>query len=81
MLIRVLRALRMLRAYRLLVFCRNIIQRQVWMVVLTVLSMIVCTTGVVQALEYNPDPMAEEGQSLAFYDAMYYIVVTITTLG
>ena len=81
MMIRVLRALRMLRAYRLLVFCGNVIQRQVWMVVLTVASLILCTTGVIQALEFDPDPESSDGQSLAFYDAMYYIVVTITTLG
>lgn len=70
MVIRVLRALRLMRAYRLLVFTSNAIQRQLWTVGLTVLSLIVCTTGAIQALEYDPDPMSKTGQSLAFLDAM-----------
>ena len=77
--IRVLRALRILRAYRILSFTTDAVQRQVFMVLLTVVSVIVCTTGVVQALEYNEDPRDPHGQNLPFLDAMYFIVVTITT--
>ena len=77
--IRVLRALRILRAYRILSFTKSAVQRQLFMVLLTVVSVIVCTTGMIQALEYNDDPRSPNGQSLPFLEAMYFIVVTITT--
>lgn len=77
--IRVLRALRILRAYRILSFTKSAVQRQLFMVLLTVVSVIVCTTGMIQALEYNDDPRTPNGQSLPFLEAMYFIVVTITT--
>lgn len=79
--IRVLRALRILRAYRLLAFSTSAIQRQMSVVALTVVSLVVCTTGIIQALEYSDDPDDADGQTLPFLDAMYYIIVTITTVG
>lgn len=79
--LRVLRALRILRAYRILSFTKSAVQRQLFLVLLTVVSVIVCTTGIIQALEFNADPRSPTGQSLRFLEAMYFIVVTITTVG
>lgn len=79
--VRVLRALRILRAYRILSFSRSAVQRQLFMVLLTVVSVIVCTTGIMQALEYDHGHEGHHGQSLSFLDAMYFIIVTITTVG
>ena len=79
--VRVLRALRILRAYRILSFSRSAVQRQLFMVLLTVVSVIVCTTGIMQALEYDHGHEGHVGQSLSFLDAMYFIIVTITTGG
>jgi hypothetical protein len=143
--IRVLRALRVLRAYRILNFLGDEVTRKTFIVGLIAVSLILCSSGIFQALEYcepqldaflvdrttaNNDMFNwEDGilrdrygssksdcdsgrsvcqweateklmpgqcpeimqldagdghgpcQTLTFYDAMYFVIVTITTVG
>ena len=50
--IRVLRALRILRAYRLLNLAGSQLHKQTITIGLTIMSLIICTAGIVQAVEY-----------------------------
>ncbi|RHY51768.1 hypothetical protein DYB34_008705 [Aphanomyces astaci] len=78
-----LRALRFLRAYRLLVFSKTAKGRQGGVLFLTVMSIIVCSAGVIQAVEScGPgDVQGKNCQSLEIYNACYFVVITIATLG
>ncbi|KAH9100372.1 hypothetical protein LEN26_015893 [Aphanomyces euteiches] len=78
-----LRALRFLRAYRLLIFSKTAKGRQGGVLFLTVMSIIICTAGVIQAVE-SCDAQSIEGkncQTLQIYNACYFVVITIATLG
>ncbi|ETV94670.1 hypothetical protein H310_11656 [Aphanomyces invadans] len=78
-----LRALRFLRAYRLLVFSKSAKGRQGGVLFLTVMSIIICSAGVIQAVE-SCSPGDIEGktcQTLEIYNACYFVVITIATLG
>jgi hypothetical protein len=97
--IRVLRALRVLRAYRILNFLDTELEKQTFLTLLMLISIILCSAGIVQAIElcnpvddtidmYEPtckDPELFEGdaccQDLPFYTLIYFVVVTITTVG
>ena len=82
--IRVLRALRILRAYRLLAFSSSRVQRQIMKLGILVVCVVICAAGVMQELEActtTLDPFEVPCQDLPYIDAMYFIVVTVTTLG
>jgi voltage-gated potassium channel len=81
--IRVLRALRVLRAYRILNFLKTELQKQSFIIALILISLVLCSSGIVQAVEYcQPDQEDGDGcQNLAFYTVIYFILVTITTVG
>ena len=73
--LRVLRALRILRAYRMLNLAGSQLQRQGFVLFLTVVSLIICTTGILQAMEYcDPkyhDPLeCDPSQNLTYFEAM-----------
>ncbi|KAF0718769.1 Aste57867_1502 [Aphanomyces stellatus] len=78
-----LRALRFLRAYRLLVFAKTAKGRQGGVLFLTVMSIIICSAGVVQAVEAcgPTDVDGKNCQTLEIYNACYFVVITIATLG
>eukprot|EP01103_Thecamoeba_quadrilineata_P011852 TRINITY_DN2931_c0_g1_i5.p1 TRINITY_DN2931_c0_g1~~TRINITY_DN2931_c0_g1_i5.p1 ORF type:complete len:879 (+),score=179.64 TRINITY_DN2931_c0_g1_i5:37-2673(+) len=70
------RPLRLLRAYRLLSFSTNSVQRQIFVVVLTGLSLIFCSTCIIQKVE-----TFYANRQLMFHEALYFIVVTFSTVG
>ena len=83
--IRVLRALRIFRAYRLLQFSKSRLQRQVFLLVFSAISIIICVAGIFQTLEAclvtEDQFLTGECQDLGFIDAIYFIVSSITTVG
>jgi hypothetical protein len=104
--IRVLRALRVLRAYRILNFLDTEFEKQLFLTLLMLISIILCSAGIVQAIELCDPPLAYANatlititddyvatsckdpahedpccQSMPFYTLIYFIIVTITTVG
>jgi hypothetical protein len=101
--IRVLRALRVLRAYRILNFLKSEFDKQLFLTLLMLVSIILCSAGIVQAIELCEPPLLDTNgtiivdydptnckdfnhpepccQSLSFYTLIYFIIVTITTVG
>ncbi|KAF0682621.1 Aste57867_25258 [Aphanomyces stellatus] len=79
--LKTLRALRFLRAFRLLVFAKTAKGKQACVLFLTVMSIIICTAGIFQALEQCPSPTATNCQTLEIYNACYLVVITIATVG
>jgi hypothetical protein len=90
--IRVLRALRILRAYRLLAFASSQAQRIFLEIFLIIVSLLICTAGIVQEFESCEDDGSNCGvfdetkgcdscQDLSFVDSFYFVLVTLTTVG
>ncbi|KAF0695897.1 Aste57867_13311 [Aphanomyces stellatus] len=79
--LKTLRALRFLRAFRLLVFTKTAKGRQAGILFLTVMSLIICTAGIIQAIEQCAKPTDTKCQNLEIYNACYFVVITIATLG
>jgi hypothetical protein len=81
--VRVLRSLRIMRAYRLLHFIRTNYWRQTFITGLTIVSIVLGATGIVQAFEACPDDAVDDElcQDLTYPNALYYIIVSITTVG
>eukprot|EP00639_Heterosigma_akashiwo_P010121 CAMPEP_0206368240 /NCGR_PEP_ID=MMETSP0294-20121207/4557_1 /ASSEMBLY_ACC=CAM_ASM_000327 /TAXON_ID=39354 /ORGANISM="Heterosigma akashiwo, Strain CCMP2393" /LENGTH=560 /DNA_ID=CAMNT_0053814713 /DNA_START=127 /DNA_END=1806 /DNA_ORIENTATION=+ len=84
--------LKMLRIFRLMKIFRSMnnlispvddaINQQVTLLVSTLISIIVITTGFVQYIgNFNPEEWTGDGQRLEFHDALYFTVVTFSTVG
>ncbi|TMW66371.1 hypothetical protein Poli38472_004136 [Pythium oligandrum] len=84
--IRGMRPLRILRTYRLLEFTKSSLQRQVIAGTLTIISITLSTAGILQVIE-NCDVECHTTarmchcQSLSYLDFLYFVVVSISTLG
>ncbi|KAF0753164.1 hypothetical protein AaE_005808 [Aphanomyces astaci] len=76
-----LRSLRFLRAFRLLVFAKTAKGRQAGILFLTVMSIIFCSAGIIQAIEACNNVGDYKCQDLEIYNAAYFVVITIATLG
>ncbi|OQR86034.1 Voltage-gated Ion Channel (VIC) Superfamily [Achlya hypogyna] len=92
--LKTLRSLRFLRAFRLLAFSKTAKHRQMGVLCLTVMGIIVCSAGIIQAIEACGDTtivtlngteviVSNEGncQNMEIYNACYFVVITIATLG
>lgn len=85
---RLLRPLRFVRLFRFLEFTTSSLQRQVVAALLTLVCIVVITAGVLQAAEAcdlnsecQGDVMACGCQDLPFFNFLYFVVVSISTLG
>jgi hypothetical protein len=92
--IRVLRALRVLKIYRLLHFSDEEVGYHVAVLMFTTVAVVFIATGMFQALDNAPDsetgigPWIEYSPAtgkchdmLKFHDALYFILVTLSTIG
>ncbi|KDO32009.1 hypothetical protein SPRG_03227 [Saprolegnia parasitica CBS 223.65] len=92
--LKTLRSLRFLRAFRLLAFAKTAKKRQTGVLVLTVMAIIICSAGIIQAIEACPDTIlvtidgstaytsnSTNCQDMEIYNACYFVVITIATLG
>ncbi|EQC39519.1 hypothetical protein SDRG_02957 [Saprolegnia diclina VS20] len=92
--LKTLRSLRFLRAFRLLAFAKTAKKRQTGVLVLTVMGIIICSAGIIQAIEACPDTIlvhlngstaftsnGTNCQDMEIYNACYFVVITIATLG
>lgn len=82
----VLRALRVLRLYRFLEFTQSSLQRQVLAVLLTIVCIVISTAGILQVIEAcftgcDSDAKTCKCQNLSYIDLLYFVVVSISTLG
>ncbi|CAK4267206.1 unnamed protein product [Aphanomyces euteiches] len=79
--LKTLRSLRFLRAFRLLSLTKTAKGRQTGFLFLTVMSIIFCSAGIIQALEKCSYDGQKKCQTLEIYNACYFVVITIATLG
>ncbi|ETV94653.1 hypothetical protein H310_11641 [Aphanomyces invadans] len=79
--LKTLRGLRFLRAFRLLVFAKTAKGRQAGILFLTVMSIIFCSAGIIQAIEACAKVGDTKCQDMEIYNAAYFVVITIATLG
>ncbi|KAF0714656.1 hypothetical protein AaE_011521, partial [Aphanomyces astaci] len=79
--LKTLRGLRFLRSFRLLVFAKTAKGRQAGILFLTVMSIIFCSAGIIQAIEACNNVGDYKCQDLEIYNAAYFVVITISTLG
>jgi hypothetical protein len=70
---RVLRALRVLRAWKVVRFGAHGLSLNAFKTIFTVLALLFCGTGIFLVLEYE--------QQLKFHQGLYFMFVTITTIG
>jgi hypothetical protein len=70
---RVLRALRVLRAWKVVRFGAHGLSLNAFKTIFTVLALLFCGTGIFLVLEYE--------QQLQFHQGLYFMFVTITTIG
>ncbi|KAJ8577275.1 hypothetical protein ON010_g1930 [Phytophthora cinnamomi] len=83
---RILRPLRFVRIFRLVQFATSSLQQQVTSAMLTIVSIVFATAGVVQATEAcltpcDDDPRVCKCRDLSFPNLLYFVVVSISTLG
>ncbi|KAL4110706.1 hypothetical protein PRIC1_002396 [Phytophthora ramorum] len=83
---RMLRPLRFVRIFRLVQFATSSLQQQAWAALLTIVSIVFTTAGVVQATEACLEPCDGEPKvckcrDLSFPNLLYFVVVSISTLG
>lgn len=84
---RVLRVLRILRVHRTFEYVNSEVQQQVYRISLTIVSTIFVTAGVFHitenALWYGkqPGPYSSEYELMPFHDAVYFVIVSVTTVG
>ncbi|GMF45778.1 unnamed protein product [Phytophthora fragariaefolia] len=81
-----LRPLRFIRIFRLVQFATSSLQQQAWAAMLTIVSIVFTTAGVVQATEACLEPCDDEPRlckcrDLSFPNLLYFVVVSISTLG
>jgi hypothetical protein len=82
-----LRPLRILRSYRFLDFTTSSLQRQIVAAMLTVVCITVSTAGILQVVEHCSahkcfdSPRTCGCQNLTMLDFIYFVVVSISTLG
>lgn len=83
----VLRALRVARLFRFLEFARSSLERQLLAMLLTIVAIVLATAGVMQVVEAcfqdcaAHDPLVCKCQNLSYIDLLYFVVVSISTLG
>ncbi|KAJ3122306.1 hypothetical protein HK100_012043 [Physocladia obscura] len=80
-LLRILRASRILRTYRLLSFSESEEKREITIVALTFCNFIFLSTSVINALETINITKKTEASLTNWHDALYYIMVTFSTIG
>ncbi|KAJ6251706.1 calcium-activated potassium channel alpha chain [Anaeramoeba flamelloides] len=73
--LRVLRVFRFFNLYRILKFSSSLLKRQVIKIILTLMTLIVTSAIIIQMIE------GYFGQELKFHDAIYFLVITISTVG
>ncbi|ETP05919.1 hypothetical protein F441_17586 [Phytophthora nicotianae CJ01A1] len=83
---RMLRPLRFIRIFRLVQFATSSLQQQAWAAMLTIVSIVFTTAGVVQATEAclqecDGEPKVCKCRDLSFPNLLYFVVVSISTLG
>ncbi|CEG44139.1 calcium-activated potassium channel subunit alpha [Plasmopara halstedii] len=83
---RLLRPLRFIRIFRLVQFATSSLQQQAWAAMLTIVSIVFTTAGVVQATEACLEHCDDEARvcrcrDLSFPNLLYFVVVSISTLG
>ncbi|KAE9012963.1 hypothetical protein PR003_g15058 [Phytophthora rubi] len=83
---RMLRPLRFIRIFRLVQFATSSLQQQAWAAMLTIVSIVFTTAGVVQATEAclvacDDEPRVCKCRDLSFPNLLYFVVVSISTLG
>jgi hypothetical protein len=83
---RMLRPLRFIRIFRLVQFATSSLQQQAWAAMLTIVSIVFTTAGVVQAteaclVECDGEPKVCNCRDLSFPNLLYFVVVSISTLG
>lgn len=83
----VLRSLRVLRLFRFLEFTRSSLERQLLAMLVTIACITLSTAGVLQVVEAclercsSGDPITCQCQDLSYLDLLYFVVVSISTLG
>jgi len=82
------RSLRILRAYKLVEFASSAVQRQVFVLVLSIVALMFCSTAIIQNLEARKfivqegdDGSGTKKEYFYFHDALYLIVITFATVG
>ncbi|KNC49037.1 uncharacterized protein AMSG_11839 [Thecamonas trahens ATCC 50062] len=70
-----LRVLRVLRSHKLLDFSSGSLQRQMWIVFLTIFNFLFCFTCFIQLVESSKD------HDFPFHDSLWFTVITSTTVG
>lgn len=83
---RMLRPLRFIRIFRLVQFATSSLQQQACAAMLTIVSIVFTTAGVVQATEACLDHCDDDARvcrcrDLSFPNLLYFVVVSISTLG
>lgn len=74
--LRILRILRIIRALRTADLTKNDLKRQLALVLTSVLSIIFISAGIIQVVEQHSD-----GEQLTYHEWIYFVVVTLTTVG
>lgn len=82
----ILRSLRVLRLFRFLEFARSSLQHQLLAVLLTIICIVISTAGILQVFETCfsecfEDAISCKCQNLTYLDLIYFVVVSISTLG
>lgn len=81
----VLRSLRVARLFRFLEFARSSLERQLLAMLLTIVCIVLCTAGILQIVEACfpgcDTSITCKCQDLSYIDLLYYVVVSISTLG
>eukprot|EP00232_Nephroselmis_pyriformis_P029999 CAMPEP_0182871260 /NCGR_PEP_ID=MMETSP0034_2-20130328/11017_1 /TAXON_ID=156128 /ORGANISM="Nephroselmis pyriformis, Strain CCMP717" /LENGTH=879 /DNA_ID=CAMNT_0025003803 /DNA_START=266 /DNA_END=2902 /DNA_ORIENTATION=+ len=82
-LVRILRVLRILRVHRLMMHSDSEVQRQVFMLVFTIGSVVFCTAGFLHALEDVGNDVGSDSSNKidTFDEALYLVAITVSTVG
>ncbi|KAF4322176.1 hypothetical protein BBO99_00002076 [Phytophthora kernoviae] len=83
---RMLRPLRFIRIFRLVQFAKSSLQQQAWAAILTIVSIVFTTAGLLQATEACLVPCDGDHKTcqcwdLSFPNLLYFVMVSISTLG
>ncbi|KAF4323275.1 hypothetical protein BBO99_00001551 [Phytophthora kernoviae] len=76
--LRICRALRVLRLAHYVQFKKHGFEYELGVFILSAIAVILCAAGVYQALEVE---QYDEHQKLQFHDALYFVLVTVSTIG
>ncbi|KAI8814363.1 hypothetical protein BJ742DRAFT_897190, partial [Cladochytrium replicatum] len=80
-LLRILRASRILRTYRLLSFSESEVKREIIIICLTFMNFVFLAASVINALETLELDYKQPPSLLKWHDSLYYIFVTFSTIG